>query len=128
VFIMGDAGPALRPRTGTAARFLTIGILAVLVAALVFTMLNTSRIGTARVGLSAVLSAAVLLYAASGHLITSRRPDNAIGWLLGSIGLSVATSMFAEQYALYGVATAPGAAAPAPNAASSSPGSATSAR
>ena len=36
-------------------------------------------------------------------------PDNAIGWLLGSIGLSVATSMFAEQYALYGVATAPGA-------------------
>ena len=48
-----------------------------LVAALVFTMLNTSRIGTARVGLSAVLSAAVLLYAASGHLITSRRPDSA---------------------------------------------------
>jgi hypothetical protein len=55
------------------------------------------------------LSAAVLLYAASGRLITSRRPGNAIGWLLGAIGLAVATSMFAEQYALYGVATAPGA-------------------
>jgi hypothetical protein len=73
------------------------------------TALNTSRIGTAKVGLEAVLSAAVLLYAASGRLIASRLPDNAIGWLLGSIGLSVATSMFAEQYALYGVATAPGA-------------------
>jgi hypothetical protein len=83
--------------------------LAVLAAALVFTVLNTSRIGTARIGLSAILSAAVLLYAASGRLITSRRPGNAIGWLLGAIGLAVATSMFAEQYALYGVATAPGA-------------------
>jgi hypothetical protein len=83
--------------------------LAVLAAALVFTALNTGRFGPARVGLSAILSAAVLMYAASGRLIASRRPDNAIGWLLGSIGLSVAISMFAEQYALYGVATAPGA-------------------
>ena len=83
--------------------------LAVLAAALVFTVLNTSRIGMGRIGLGAILSAAVLLYAASGRLIASRLPDNAIGWLLGSIGLSVATSMFAEQYALYGVATAPGA-------------------
>jgi len=78
-------------------------------AALVFAALNISRIGAARVGLEAILSAAVLLYAASGRLITSRQPDNAIGWLLGSIGLAVATSLFAEQYALYGVATAPGA-------------------
>jgi hypothetical protein len=46
---------------------------------------------------------------ASSRLITSRRPGNAIGWLLGAIGLAVATSMVAEQYALYGVATAPGA-------------------
>jgi hypothetical protein len=88
---------------------LTIVTLAVLAAGMVFTVLNTSRIGPARVGLSAVLCAAVLLYAASGRMITSRRPDNAIGWLLGSIGLAVAVSMFAEQYALYGVATAPGA-------------------
>ena len=107
---MGEAGPARRPRTHQAAAWgLTVLTLAVLAAALVFTALNTSRIGTARVGLGAVLSAAVLLYAASGRLIASRLPDNAIGWLLGSIGLSVATSMFAEQYALYGVATAPGA-------------------
>ena len=107
---MGETGPARRPGTHQAAAWgLTVLTLAVLAAALVFTALNTSRIGTAQVGLDAVLSAAVLLYAASGRLIASRLPDNAIGWLLGSIGLAVATSMFAEQYALYGVATAPGA-------------------
>jgi len=106
---MGEVAPARRLRTHQAAWGLTALTLAVLAAALVFTALNTSRIGTARVGLEAVLSAAVLLYAASGRLIASRRPDNAIGWLLGSIGLAVATSLFAEQYALYGVATAPGA-------------------
>ena len=107
VVVMGDVAPARRkyPR----ALSLTIVTLAVLAAGMVFTVLNTSRIGPARVGLSAVLCAAVLLYAASGRVITSRRPDNAIGWLLGSIGLAVAVSMFAEQYALYGVATAPGA-------------------
>ena len=107
---MGEAGPVRRPRTHQAAAWgLTVLTLAVLAAALVFTVLNTSRIGMGRIGLGAILSAAVLLYAASGRLIASRLPDNAIGWLLGSIGLSVATSMFAEQYALYGVATAPGA-------------------
>jgi len=107
---MGEAGPARRPATHQAAAWgLTVLTLAVLAAALVFTVLNTSRIGMGRIGLGAILSAAVLLYAASGRLIASRLPGNAIGWLLGSIGLSVATSMFAEQYALYGVATAPGA-------------------
>ena len=107
---MSEARPAGRPRSHQAAAWgLTIVTLAVLAAGLVFSVLNAGRIGPARVGLSAILSVAVLLYAASGRLITSRRPDNAIGWLLGSIGLSVATSMFAEQYALYGVATAPGA-------------------
>jgi len=107
---MGEVRPARRPRSHRAAAWgLAIVTLGVLAAALVFSVLNAGRTGPARVGLGAILSAAVLLYAASGRLITSRRPDNAIGWLLASIGLSVATSMFAEQYALYGVATAPGA-------------------
>ena len=107
---MGEAGPARPPATHQAAAWgLTVLTLAVLAAALVFTVLNTSRIGMGRIGLGAILSAAVLLYAVSDRIIVSRQPDNAIGWLLGSIGLSVATSMFAEQYALYGVATAPGA-------------------
>ena len=92
-----------------AAWWLSVTTLVVLAAALVFIALNTIRTSTAKVGLDAILAAGVLMYAASGRLIASRRPDNAIGWLLGSIGLAVATSMFAEQYALYGIATAPGA-------------------
>jgi hypothetical protein len=46
--------------------------MAVLAAALVFTVLNTGRIGTARVGLSAILSAGVLMYVVSGHLPSPR--------------------------------------------------------
>jgi len=109
VVVMGDIGPARRPRMHLAAWWLSVTTLVVLAAALVFIALNTSRTSTAKVGLDAILAAGVLMYAASGRLIASRRPDNAIGWLLGSIGLAVATSMFAEQYALYGIATAPGA-------------------
>ena len=113
---MGEARPARRPRTHrTAAWGLTVVTMAVLAADLVFVSLNASRIGTAKAGLDAVLAAAVLFYAGSGHLIASRRPDNAIGWLLGSIGLSLAVSTFAEQYAVYGLKIALGAV-PAPKA------------
>jgi hypothetical protein len=113
---MGEMRPARRTRTHrAAARGLTVLTLAVLAADLVFLSLNASRTGTAKAGLDAILAAAVLLYAGSGHLIASRRPDNAIGWLLGSIGLSLAVSTFAEQYAVYGLKTAPGAV-PAPKA------------
>jgi len=41
-------------------------------------------------------------------VITSRLPGNAIGWLLGLVGLSIATATFTEQYALYGLVTARG--------------------
>jgi hypothetical protein len=115
VVIMGEAGPSRRSRKHLAAWSLTMVTLAVLAATLVLAALNTRRTGISRLGLDAVLSAAVLLYAASGRLIANRRPDNAIGWLLASIGLALTTSMFAEQYAVYGLATAPGAV-PAPKA------------
>ena len=113
---MGEERPARRPRSHRAAAWgLTILTLAVLAADLVFVVLNASRISPARIGLDVLLAAGALLYAGSGHLIASRRPDNAIGWLLGSIGLTLAISMFAEQYAVYGLKTAPGAV-PAPKA------------
>ena len=44
----------------------------------------------------------------AGRLITRRLPGNAIGWLLGLVGLSIAAAMFTEQYALYGLVTARG--------------------
>jgi hypothetical protein len=80
----------------------------VLAAALILLGLNASRVGPGRIGLYAVLAVAVGLYSGAGRLIASRLPGNAIGWLLGLIGLSLAATMFSEQYALHGVATAPG--------------------
>jgi hypothetical protein len=79
-----------------------------LLAVLMLLALNGSRVGTARMGADAILAVAVGVYAATGQLIISRLPGNAIGWLLGLIGLSLVASMFTEQYALYGLAVAPG--------------------
>ena len=84
--------------------------LLVLSAMLVLLGLNSARVDTGRVALNAILGVAILAYTGSGRLITSRRPGNAVGWLLGLIGVSIATSTFAEQYALYGLATARGSA------------------
>jgi signal transduction histidine kinase len=79
-----------------------------LVAALVVVGLNVGRVGAGRVGLYVILAVAVLVYAATGRLIASRLPGNAIGWLLCLIGLSLAGCMLTEQFAVYGLATAPG--------------------
>jgi hypothetical protein len=79
-----------------------------LAAALVLLGLNASRAGTGRMAADAILAVAVVVYAGTGRLITSRLPGNAIGWLLGLIGLSVAAAVLTEQYALYGLATARG--------------------
>jgi hypothetical protein len=79
-----------------------------LVPALVLAALNASRLGTVRTGSDVLLAIAVGVGVATGQLIISRRPGNAIGWLLGLIELSLAASMFTDQYALYGLATAPG--------------------
>ena len=80
----------------------------ILSATLVLLGLNAARVDTGRIFANAILGLAVVAYAGSGRLITSRRPGNAVGWLLGLIGVSVATYTFAEQYALYGLATARG--------------------
>jgi signal transduction histidine kinase len=79
-----------------------------LVAALVLVGLNASRVHSGRVGLYGLLAVAVLVYAGTGRLIASRLPNNAVGWLLCLIGLSLAGCMLTEQLAVYGLATAPG--------------------
>jgi hypothetical protein len=78
----------------------------VLVAALVLAALNASRLGTVRTGADVVLAVGAGAGVATSQLIISRLPGNAIGWLLGLIELSLAASMFTDQYALYGLATA----------------------
>ena len=79
-----------------------------LVAALVLVVLNAGQVDAGRVGLYVLLAVAVLVYAGAGRLIASRIPGNAIGWLLCLIGLSLAGCMLTEQFAVYGLATAPG--------------------
>jgi hypothetical protein len=76
--------------------------------ALVLAALNAGRLGTVRTGSDVLLAVAVAVGVATGQLIINRLPGNAIDWLLGPIELSLAASMFTDQYALYGLATAPG--------------------
>jgi hypothetical protein len=80
----------------------------VLVAVPVLVALNASRVGAVGMGSDVLLAVAVGVGAATSQLIISRLPRNAIGWLLGLIELSLAASMFTDQYAVYGLATAPG--------------------
>jgi hypothetical protein len=80
-----------------------------LVPTLVLLGLNTSHIDAGRIFADVVLAVAAVAYAGAGRVITSRLPGNAIGWLLGLVGLSIATATFTEQYALYGLVTARGA-------------------
>jgi hypothetical protein len=80
----------------------------VLVAALVLAALNAGWLGTVRTGADVVLAVAVGVGVGISQLIISRLPGNAVGWLLGLIELSLAAAMFTDQYALYGLATAPG--------------------
>jgi len=78
-----------------------------LVPALVLLGLNASRM-TDKIVVYAAGAVAVVVYAGAGLLITRRVRGNAIGWLLSLIGFSLAAEMLTEQYALYGLATAPG--------------------
>jgi len=79
-----------------------------LVPTLVLLGLNVSHIDAGRMFAVAVLAVAAVAYTGAGRLISSRMPGNAIGWLLSLVGLSVAIAAFTEQYALYGLVTAPG--------------------
>ncbi len=96
-------------RRAQAASWALAGLAVLLsVAALVLTGLNGGHLAAGRTGTYVLLALTVGLYAGTGRLIVSRLPGNAIGWLLGLIGLSLAVTMLTEQYALYGLATAPG--------------------
>jgi len=79
----------------------------VLAAALTLVGLNAEVIA-GWLGFEFGLAGATLLYTGTGRLITTRVPGTAIGWLLGLVGLLVAAEMLTEQYAIYGLITAPG--------------------
>ena len=78
-----------------------------LAAALTLLGLSAGQFHPAQLGFEVILAAAILLYTGTGRLITARVPGNAIGWLLALIGLLLAGEMLTEQYAVYGLVTAP---------------------
>jgi signal transduction histidine kinase len=82
--------------------------LVVLAATLVFVALNSGEMTGGRILFYAAAALAVIGYAVIGGLIARRVAGNVIGWLLCLIGLTVAASMFSEQYSLFGLATSPG--------------------
>jgi hypothetical protein len=93
---------------------LTGSALVVLAAALLLLGLNASRPNASRlnaglIGFYGLLSVGAVAYAGAGGLIARRVPGNAIGWLLSLAGLTLTVAMLSEQYALYGLATNPGA-------------------
>jgi hypothetical protein len=45
-----------------------------------------------------------------GALIVARRPSHLIGWILCALAATIALTVFANEYAIYGVITHPGAA------------------
>ena len=88
----------------------TLAGLTVLVFATALTLLGLDAryIDAGKLGFEAVLAVAIVLYAGTGHLLMVRRPGNVIGLLLALVGLLLALEMLTEQYALYGLVTAPG--------------------
>jgi signal transduction histidine kinase len=97
-----------RSRARVAGWFLPGFTLLVLVTTLVLLGLNAGVMDAGRIAFYVLGAMAIALYAGIGGLITTRMPGNAIGWLLELIGLLLAVSLFAEQYALRGLAAAPG--------------------
>ncbi len=79
-----------------------------LVATLILLGLNLRVIDAGRILFYILGAMALAGYAGIGCLITIRIRGNAIGWLLSLIGLLLAASLFTEQYALHGLAAAPG--------------------
>ena len=49
-----------------------------------------------------------LVYPAVGAIVICRQPRNAVGWLLSALGLSVALTVVASEYAIRGLLRAPG--------------------
>ena len=53
-------------------------------------------------------NALVVIDVTVGAIVASRRPENAVGWLLCLSGVAVGTSSFASQYAIYALLARPG--------------------
>ena len=95
---------ALAPGLGAGAGLLAVGALA----------LTVANLGTeAPSGLHArpadlLVTVALLTFALVGAVVASRRPGNAIGWLLIAEGLAWTLALFCQGYVAFAVYTRPG--------------------
>lgn len=55
-----------------------------------------------------VLTASGVVYVVVGWMVSSRRPDNTVGWVALGIGLPAIVSTLANEYAIYATLTEPG--------------------
>ncbi|MGI9119756.1 MAG: histidine kinase [Acidimicrobiales bacterium] len=81
---------------------------ALAVADLVLALASRSTAGADSVGFPGEVAVLGLVTTTVGALIASRVPANAIGWLFCVIGLGEALAVLAQDYAIYGLVTAPG--------------------
>jgi hypothetical protein len=94
------------------------GVVALMVAALAVALTLADR-SAAVIGskppelVDLVWASPFVAFAIVGAVIVSRRPRNGVGWLLCAIGLCLTVGIAADEYAKYGLLTAPGAV-PAP--------------
>ena len=82
------------------ARRLTWGLVALALALLVASSV-ISLAGGSGVGLSGFITAIALVFAGVGALIATRHPDNAIGWIFLSVGVTAGLAEVAHAYADY---------------------------
>jgi len=81
---------------------------AAVVAAVTLLVLNLpTAAGQLAIGGAAPLAIG-LVYPAVGALLVSQEPKSVTGWLFCSLGLSIAVTMLADEYAMRGLVSAPG--------------------
>ena len=94
----------MKRRTATLLAWTTCALALVLIACiLVMTFLNSGDLFDVNFAIVGVSSTIV------GAAVASRRPANPVGWLFLGSALSSAIRVLAGEYAVYGIATNPGA-------------------
>src|SRR5687767_2035399 len=82
--------------------------LAFVAAGVVLSILNRATLEADPITLYSILILSALSFATAGSLIARRHPRNAIGWLFCAMGLFFGSVVVSEEYAVRGLAVAPG--------------------
>ena len=109
------ASVAVKDRRANLLRWLALAVFAAICGLIVVTIpLAMANKATPDEPVRRFLSAPV--FALVGAFVCARQPRNVIGWLLLAIGASLTVYSTAAEYAIYGLATAPGSLPAAPAA------------